>query len=66
MNKYNATGYAMKAREEVLAYGFIVLGFSLLALTGALYFRTIWYWIPLFFLSVMFLIIGFGLIDYKE
>lgn len=60
MNKYNATGHAMKAREQVLGYGFIVLGFSLLTLTGGLYFRIIWLWIPLFFVSVMFLIMGFG------
>ena len=65
ISKYNATAHAMKAREEVLGYGFVVVGFCSLTLTGGLYFRTIWLWIPLFFVSVMFLIFGFGLLDIK-
>ncbi len=66
MNKYNATGHAMKAREEVLGYGFVMTGFGSLTLTGFLYFRSIWLWIPLFFASVMFLIIGFGLLKVQQ
>ncbi len=66
MNKYNATGHAMKVREEVLGYGFVMVGFGSLTLTGLLYFRTIWLWIPLFFISVMFLIIGFGLLKVQQ
>ena len=66
IDKYNATEYAIKTRQEVLGYGFTLVGFALLTLTGFLYFRIIWYWIPLFFLSVMFLIFGLRLIDYKE
>lgn len=65
LNKYNATGYAIKTREEVLGYGFLMIGFVLLTLTGFLYYRAMWLWIPLFFASVMFLIMGFGLIGYK-
>lgn len=66
MNKYNATGHAMKAREQVLGYGFIVLGFSELILVISLYYKAIWYWIPLFFMSVMFLIFGFGLLKVQQ
>ncbi len=65
ISKYNATGYAMKSREEVLGYGFLMVGFSLLVLTINLYYKAMWYWIPLFFVSVMFLIIGFGLLGVK-
>ena len=66
INKYNATGHAMKAREEVLGYGFLMTGFGSLALTGGLYFRAIWLWIPLFFVGVMSLIIGFGLLKVQQ
>ena len=66
ISKYNATGYAMKVREEVLGYGLLMIGFGLLALTGFLYFQSILLWIPLFFASVMFLIMGFGLIGIKD
>ena len=66
INKYNATEYAIKVREQVMGYGLILVGYALLILAGVLYFRTIWYWIPLFFLSVMFLIFGFNLIGVTE
>ena len=66
MNKYNATGHAMKVREEVLGYGFVLLGFAILILTINLYYKTYWYWIPTLGLSVLFLIIGFGLLKIED
>ncbi len=62
---YDVTGQATKTRVEVLGYGFIVLGFSLLTLGMGLYYRAIWYWIGIVMLGVIFLIIGFGLISIK-
>ena len=63
--EYNVTGHTIKTRQKALAYGLILTGFSLLILTISLYYKAMWYWIPFFMLSVMFLIIGFGLIGVK-
>ncbi len=62
ISKYNAT----KIRKETLGYGFIILGYSLLILGIGLYYKTIVYWMPSIILSVMFWIIGLGLIGYKK